>query len=70
MKMSGLEIQEFCNLGSLAFVLYDTVMQTGSSLSCLSLLMKGENLPKWTHWSGAPAKRETDTDLLKCLLEV
>jgi hypothetical protein len=38
-------------------VLYDTLMEEGSSLGSLSLLMKGEVLPADTHWQGIPARR-------------
>ena len=59
MKMSHLKIGKRCAVGSEAVVLYDTVMEEGSKLGSLSLLMKGETLPSWTSWEGNPAKLGT-----------
>jgi carbonic anhydrase/acetyltransferase-like protein (isoleucine patch superfamily) len=39
-----------------SLVLYDTRMESGSSLGSLSLLMKGEVLPTNTAWAGIPAR--------------
>ena len=55
MKMSNIHIGANCSVGSGSVVLYDTVMQEGSTLGDLSLLMKGESLPAGTHWHGTPA---------------
>ena len=46
MKMSTVRIGPGCSVGSQAVVLYDTEMREGSSLNSLSLLMKGEVLPR------------------------
>lgn len=54
MKASVLEIGDECSVGNMAVVLYDTEMQTGSSIGPLSLLMKGETLPPGTRWLGIP----------------
>ena len=56
MKMSHLIVGKRCTVGSGAIVLYDTVMEEGSKLGALSLLMKGETLPAWTSWEGNPAR--------------
>ncbi|MDQ1252321.1 MAG: hypothetical protein QG646_1442 [Euryarchaeota archaeon] len=61
MKMSYLVIGKRCTVGSEAVVLYNTVMEEGSKLGSLSLLMKGETLPKWTSWEGNPAKLKNET---------
>jgi non-ribosomal peptide synthetase-like protein len=57
MKMSRLKIEKRCMVGNASVVLYDTVMKEGAKLGSLSLLMKGEVLPRWTSWEGNPARR-------------
>jgi non-ribosomal peptide synthetase-like protein len=64
MKMSHLIIGKSCTVGNEAIVLYDTVMEEGSKLGNLSLLMKGETLPAWTSWEGNPAKLNDETAVL------
>jgi non-ribosomal peptide synthetase-like protein len=54
MKSSYLRIGGECTVGNLSVVLYDTHMQQGARLAPLSLLMKGENLPPFSDWSGIP----------------
>jgi non-ribosomal peptide synthetase-like protein len=56
MKMAPLKIEDGCTVGSGSIVLYDTIMEKHSSLADLSLLMKGEILPAYTHWEGIPAQ--------------
>lgn len=56
MKMSNINIGNNCNVGPLSVVLYDTQMEDNSSILGLSLLMKGETLPKNTVWQGSPVK--------------
>jgi non-ribosomal peptide synthetase-like protein len=56
MKMSRVEIGDHCTVGSVALVLYDAKMESGSQLNDLSLLMKGETLPVGTCWEGIPAR--------------
>jgi non-ribosomal peptide synthetase-like protein len=58
MKMSHVRVGDNCTVGESGVVLYDTVMEPGSSLGALSLMMKGETLPQNTHWIGAPAQKE------------
>ncbi|MEN8737876.1 MAG: Pls/PosA family non-ribosomal peptide synthetase [Akkermansiaceae bacterium] len=59
MKASHLKIGDRCSVGNMAVVLYDTEMKEGSELAPLSLLMKGEVVPKETHWSGIPTARDS-----------
>lgn len=56
MKADNLRIGNECTVGNMAVVLYDTNMQTGSSLDSLSLLMKGETLPNFSCWQGIPTQ--------------
>ena len=56
MKTGRISIGRRCALGGMSFVLYNTVMEEGSSLGELSLLMKGEILPAGTRWHGIPAR--------------
>jgi non-ribosomal peptide synthetase-like protein len=56
MKADAISIGEKCSVGNMAVVLYDTSMQVGSSLSPLSVLMKGDSLPPLTQWYGIPAE--------------
>ena len=57
MKMSTVRVGPGCHLGSMSLVLYDTILEPGSSVDDLSLVMKGETLPANTHWSGIPGRR-------------
>jgi non-ribosomal peptide synthetase-like protein len=56
MKMSDLTIGEGCSVGAMSVVLYDAVMEKGSTIDALSLIMKGETIPAGTRWEGSPAK--------------
>ena len=56
MKADVISIGENCSVGNMAVVLYDSSMQTGSSLAPLSVLMKGDSLPSHTRWYGIPAE--------------
>ncbi len=60
MKTSMLVVGDHATIGSMAVALYDSEMKEGATLSGLSLLMKGETLPAWTHWDGIPARRVQD----------
>jgi carbonic anhydrase/acetyltransferase-like protein (isoleucine patch superfamily) len=57
MKMSTVEIGARCKVGAGSLVLYDTAMENGCALGDLSLLMKGEILPRNTRWEGIPARK-------------
>src|SRR5579883_449989 len=52
-----IKIGEGCTIGDRSILLYDTVMQSYSTLGDLSLLMKGEILYKSSEWGGIPAER-------------
>jgi non-ribosomal peptide synthetase-like protein len=56
MKSDRLKIGERCTVGNMAVVLYGTEMQRGSSLSAVSVLMKGEVLPPFSRWGGIPTR--------------
>lgn len=56
MKVSGLHVGPRATVGSLAIVLYDSVIEDDAQLGDLSVLMKGETLPTGTSWEGSPAK--------------
>ena len=55
LKASRLRMGDDCRVGATSVVLYDSVMENGSTLDALTLLMKGEVLPGDTHWIGIPA---------------
>ena len=57
MKMSYVTIGKQCSVGGMAVVLYDSIMEDGSSLEPLSVLMKSETLPANNSFVGAPAKK-------------
>ena len=56
MKSDHLKIGPECSVGNMAVVLYATEMQRGSTLGALSVLMKGEVLPPFSHWAGIPTR--------------
>ncbi len=56
-KIGPVTIGANCSVGSLSVILYNTEMQAGSELGDLSVLMKGETLPKDTKWQGLPAHK-------------
>ena len=55
MKMSTVSIGQGCTVGPRSVVLYDSVMEAGSKLDGLSLVMKSEALPSESQWQGIPA---------------
>lgn len=57
MKISHVTIGDRCSVGADAIVLYDSVMEEESILGDLSMVMKGEVLPRGTEWEGSPAQR-------------
>ena len=57
MKMSCIKIGNGCSIGPRAVVLYDSVLEDGVKLDALSLVMKGEVLPKNTRWQGSPSDK-------------
>ena len=56
MKMSTIHIHQGCSLGADSVVLYDTQMEPNAEVEPLSLLMKGEVLPRGSRWQGVPAR--------------
>lgn len=54
MKSDYLKIGDQCNVGNMAVILYSSEMAEGSTVRPLSLLMKGESLPKMSRWQGIP----------------
>jgi non-ribosomal peptide synthetase-like protein len=58
MKSEHLKIEKCCVVGNSSIILYDTIMKEGAKLGNLSLLMKGEILPRWTSWEGNPARKK------------
>jgi non-ribosomal peptide synthetase-like protein len=62
MKMSHVRIGPYSTIGQGSIVLYDSEMKAGASLGNLSLLMKGETLPKGSKWSGSPAQPMTQIE--------
>ncbi|MHB8284327.1 MAG: Pls/PosA family non-ribosomal peptide synthetase [Caulobacteraceae bacterium] len=56
MKVSSIEIGARATIGSLAIVLYDSLVESDAQLGDLSVLMKGETLPAGTSWEGSPAR--------------
>jgi non-ribosomal peptide synthetase-like protein len=57
MKMERVRLEDGCQLGTGAVVLYDSLLATDVSLHPMSLIMKGEQLPAATSWEGIPASR-------------
>ncbi|NQV34317.1 MAG: hypothetical protein HQ515_16605 [Phycisphaeraceae bacterium] len=56
MKSSYVQIVDNCSVGNMAIVLYDTKVQAETCIAPLSLLMKGETLPRGTQWYGIPTR--------------
>lgn len=56
MKSDTIDIGPCCSVGNMAIVLYGTRMEEGSELGSLSVLMKGETLPRWSRWHGVPSQ--------------
>ena len=61
MKSDTIDIGNFCSIGNMAVVLYGTRMDEGAVLGPLSVLMKGEALPRWSHWHGVPSQPAEST---------
>lgn len=56
MKMSTVRVGRGGSVGSRAVVLYDSELGDGVCLDALSLVMKGETLPRGGRWRGIPAR--------------
>jgi non-ribosomal peptide synthetase-like protein len=57
MKMERIRLDNDCQLGSVAVVLYDSILADDVEIHPLSLIMKGEQVPAATSWQGIPASR-------------
>lgn len=55
MKVGRIELGTGVTIGSFATVLYDSKIGDYAEIGPLSLIMKGENIPAHTRWTGAPA---------------
>ncbi|MFI9271022.1 Pls/PosA family non-ribosomal peptide synthetase [Kitasatospora sp. NPDC052896] len=56
MKMSKVTVGPGSSIGPRCVVLYDAEVGAGTALDALSLVMKGERLPRHTRWRGIPAR--------------
>jgi len=65
MKMDTQEIGARCSVGSYSIVLYNTHVGDGSTIAPASLIMKGESLPRATHWAGIPAQKSKAPDVMR-----
>ena len=61
MKSNSIDIGKYCSIGNMAVVLYGTRMDEGAVLGPLSVLMKGEALPRWSRWHGVPSQPAEST---------
>jgi non-ribosomal peptide synthetase-like protein len=57
MKMARIRLDNNCQMGSAAVVLYDSLLTDDVLIHPLSLIMKGEQVPESTSWQGIPASR-------------
>ncbi len=57
MKMERVRLENDCQLGTAAVVLYDSLLAADVALHPMSLIMKGERVPAGTSWAGIPASR-------------
>jgi carbonic anhydrase/acetyltransferase-like protein (isoleucine patch superfamily) len=61
MRLCGLSsLEQRCQLGTRAVVLYDAILESDVLLHPMSLIMKGERVPQSTSWQGIPASRVYD----------
>ncbi|WP_280697742.1 Pls/PosA family non-ribosomal peptide synthetase [Kitasatospora sp. GP82] len=56
MKMSKVTVGQGSSIGPRCVVLYDAEVGDGAALDALSLVMKGERLPRDSRWRGIPAR--------------
>jgi len=56
MKLGSVTIGPGANIGARSILLYDTLAGKNCSLSPQSLVMKGEELPAESRWTGSPAE--------------
>ena len=56
MKIGSVKIGSKTTIGSRTIILYDTIIGDHVNVGSLSLVMKGEELPDHTEWTGSPVK--------------
>jgi non-ribosomal peptide synthetase-like protein len=56
MKTGRVHIGSDVTIGAGTTVLYDTKVGDGAAIGPMTLVMKGEELPSWSSWVGAPAQ--------------
>lgn len=56
-KSSTVKIGHECSIGNMSIVLYDTEIKANTIIGPLSLVMKGESLPKASKWLGIPINK-------------
>ncbi len=63
MKLGPIKIGSRVTVGSYALVLYSTTIEDDVKIGDLSLVMKGETLPKNTRWAGSPIRPDPERHL-------
>jgi non-ribosomal peptide synthetase-like protein len=58
MKSSYIDIKDECSVGNMSVVLYDSTIDNQTVVAPLSLVMKGDHLPRQSSWSGIPIIRK------------
>jgi acetyltransferase-like isoleucine patch superfamily enzyme len=56
MKLGSVTIGPGANIGARSILLYDTLAGENCSIAPQSLVMKGEELPAGSSWTGSPAE--------------
>ncbi len=60
MKVGPVSVGDRCSVGNYSVVLFDTVLEPGSRVDHVSLVMRGERLPANTTWAGSPAQSQSE----------
>lgn len=60
MKIGTIRIGDRCSVGNFSVILCDSELKSDSYVGHLSLVMKGETIPRGTFWAGSPAQAGTD----------
>jgi non-ribosomal peptide synthetase-like protein len=60
MKIGTIRIGDRCSVGNYSVILCDSELKADSYVGPLSLVMKGETIPRGTFWVGSPAQAGTD----------
>jgi non-ribosomal peptide synthetase-like protein len=58
MKIGSVYIGKRAVVGSKTIVLYNSRIENDAQIDALSLVMKGEELPAATHWTGSPVRSD------------